>query len=101
MLWTVRHLWPSGARFAFNCYRHWSTLILRGKDGNSTELLSSKEGVTQGDPFSMVLYGLDILPLCEILNKYQKELLQIWYADDAKAAGKFDNIKIILTSNAR
>ena len=20
MLWTVRHLWPSGARFVFNCY---------------------------------------------------------------------------------
>ena len=22
-LWTVRHLWLSGARFVFNCYRHW------------------------------------------------------------------------------
>ena len=20
MLWTVKHLWPSGCRFAFNCY---------------------------------------------------------------------------------
>ena len=46
MLWTVRHLWPAGARFAFNCYRHWSTLIFRGKDGNSTSILQSKEGVT-------------------------------------------------------
>ena len=22
MLWTVRHSWPAGARFALNCYRH-------------------------------------------------------------------------------
>jgi hypothetical protein len=28
MLWNVRHEeWPSGARFVFNCYRHWSTLV--------------------------------------------------------------------------
>ena len=45
MLWTVRHLWPAGARFAFNCYRHWSTLIFRGKDGNSTSIIQVKKGL--------------------------------------------------------
>ena len=29
MLWTVRHLWPAGARFAFNLYRHCAQLFLR------------------------------------------------------------------------
>ena len=29
MLWTVRHRWPVGARFSFNCYRHWAQLLLR------------------------------------------------------------------------
>ena len=28
MLWTVRHRWPVGARFSFNCYRHWAQLLL-------------------------------------------------------------------------
>ena len=28
MLWTVRHRWPAGARFAFKCYRHWEQLLL-------------------------------------------------------------------------
>ena len=28
-LWTVRHHWPAGARFAFNCYKHWAQLLLR------------------------------------------------------------------------
>ena len=29
MLCTVRHRWPAGARFAFNCYRYWEQLLIR------------------------------------------------------------------------
>ena len=29
MLWTVRHHWPVGARFAFKCYRHWAQFLFR------------------------------------------------------------------------
>ena len=29
MLWKVRHRWPAGARFVFNCYRHLVQLLLR------------------------------------------------------------------------
>ena len=28
MMCNVQHLWPEGARFAFNCYRYWAQLIL-------------------------------------------------------------------------
>ena len=28
ILWTVRHDWPSGARFTFNCYGHWGILMV-------------------------------------------------------------------------
>ena len=32
MCWNVRHEWPSGSRFVFNMYRHWTTLIIRNND---------------------------------------------------------------------
>ena len=66
MLWTVRHLWAAGARFSFNCYRHFSQLILRRR-GEPCSILLSQEGVTQGDPLSMVLYGLALTPLAKDL----------------------------------
>ena len=49
MLWTVRHRWSKGSRFAFNCYRHACTLIIR-KDDDKCLIILSEEGVTQGDP---------------------------------------------------
>ena len=50
MLWSVRHEWPSGARFTYNFYRHWATLVVRNTEDGSGHFLHSKEGVTQGDP---------------------------------------------------
>ena len=49
MLWTVRHRWPAGARFAFNCYKHWAQLLLH-QPGETPDTILSIEGVTQGDP---------------------------------------------------
>ena len=50
MLWTVRHHWQAGARFAFNFYKHWAQLLLR-QTGELPVTILSREGVTQGDPF--------------------------------------------------
>ena len=86
MLWTVRHLWAYGARFAFNCYRHAAQLIIRRPDGTVTIILSS-EGVTQGDPLSMVLYGLTLVPLAKLCRVSVSQLVHAWYADDAALAG--------------
>ena len=36
ILWTVRLLWLSGARFVFNCYYHCSLLVLRNGNGTSS-----------------------------------------------------------------
>jgi hypothetical protein len=93
MLWAVRHEWPSGARFAFNCHRHCSTLVLRGNNG-AANFLCSKEGVSQGDPLSMFFaHGTGILPLISQLKAELPQVEQPWHADDAGAGGKFEDIR--------
>ena len=58
MLWAIRYEWPSGAQFTYNCYRHWSTLVVRNTKDGSGHFLHSKEGVTQEDPLAMIVGGL-------------------------------------------
>ena len=48
MLWAVRHEWPSGAQFTFNCYCHWATLVVWYTGDGSGHFSHRKEGVTQG-----------------------------------------------------
>ena len=86
MLWTVRHRWADGARFAFNCYCHSAILLLRRRNQEATVILS-QEGVTQGDPLSMVVYGLTLVPLAEIVRCRLPDLIHAWYADNACLTG--------------
>ena len=81
MLWTVRHRCPAGAIFAFNCYKHWAQLLLC-QPGEPTVTILSREGVNQGDPLSMVLYGISLVPLAEELRSADQGLLSPFYADD-------------------
>ena len=87
MLWTVRHRCPKIARFAFNCYRHEVRLLCR-RPGQEALILLSREGVTQGDPLSMALYGVALLPLAELLREKCPDVMQPWYADDEGMQGK-------------
>jgi hypothetical protein len=68
MLWTARHHWPKGMRFAFNCYRHYARCLVRSP-GDKPSILFSREGVTQGCPQSRVLHGLGLLLLIEYLPR--------------------------------
>ena len=86
MLWTVRHCWPARARFAFNCYRNWAQLLLR-HPGEPPATILSREGFTQGDPLSMVLYGISLFPLAEELRAADLGILSPFYADDAEFYG--------------
>ena len=91
MLFEIRFSWPRGARFIFNCYKHWGCLTIKTQSGESFTL-HSKEGVTQGDPLSMMAYGIGTLPIIQSLHCLKEKCLQLWYADDASLGGKFEAI---------
>ena len=86
LLWTVRHCWPDGSRFVFNCYKHWAQLLLRQLGELSVTILS-REGVTQGDPLSMVLYRITLVLLTEELCAADPGLLSPFYAYDVDFDG--------------
>ena len=57
-LLNIRHLCPSLSVLLINCYRQAAVLYVSGG-----LVMSSEEGVTQGDPLAMVMYGLALLPM--------------------------------------
>ena len=87
LLLHARTLWPRCCRYLFNTYCGWSVLVLWG----SSDFLSSKEGITQGDPLSMFMYAIGTLPLVHSLRN-PAQLTQIWYADYASVCGHLENV---------
>ena len=86
MLWTVRHCWPAGARFVFNCYRHWVQLLFH-HPGDAPVIFLSRQWVAQGEPLSMVIYGITLVPLDVELRYVDPTLLSPFYVDDASFDG--------------
>ena len=52
--------------------------------------ISSSEGTTQGDPLAMAMYALAIRPL---IRDAELNARQVWFADDATAAGKLVTLR--------
>ena len=50
--------------------------------------IDSNEGTTQGDPLAMAMYALAIRPLIDKLIDAEPNARQVWFADDATAAGR-------------
>ena len=48
--------------------------------------------MTQGEPLSMITYGIGVLPLIQELRDAHPHVTQPWYADDAGAGGNFGKI---------
>ena len=92
MLWAIRHEWPSGAQFTFNCCRHWATLVVRDTGDGSGHFLHSKEGVTQGCFLAMIAYGIGVPPLIRELRGAHPRVTQPWYVYNAGAGGKLEHI---------
>ena len=84
-LCNIQHLCPSLATILINTYRQPANLYVDG-----TTLLS-REGTTQGDPLAMSMYSVGILPL---IHHVSGDVKQVWYADDATAAGKLSNLNL-------
>ena len=79
-LHNIRHLCPSLAAVLINTYRAPIKLFVDGS------VLYSSEGTTQGDPLAMPMYALATIPPIKKLQSV--DVKQVWYADDASAAGK-------------
>ena len=55
------------------------------------KFLLSQEGTTQGDPLAMAMHVIAITPLIHRLE--DKEVKQVWFADDATARGNLTHLK--------
>ena len=73
--------------YAVNTYRNPARLFVVG----GHELLSA-ERTTQGNPLSMALYGISLVPLMSKLNE-AREAVQCWLADDASCRCKVGDIR--------
>ena len=60
--------------------------------------MHSRKGVRQGDPLSMIKYGIYILPLTKNLKRDIPDVNQTWYADDARDLGTFARIETYFNS---
>ena len=100
MLWHVRHRWPMGARYAFNCYRYAAQLVVR-RPQTAGYVVLSREGVTQGCPLAMLLYGLALSSLAEELRAAVPGVVQPWYADDAAMAGRASEVSSLMEALTR
>ena len=83
----IRAICPSMATVLINTYRRDAELYV---DGTT---LHSQEGTTQGDPLAMLMYALALLPLIKNVNS-DLSVTQVWYADDATAAGSITNLRV-------
>ena len=50
--------------------------------------IDSSEGTTQGDPLAIAMYALAVRPLIDKLRDAEPSAKQVWFADDATAAGR-------------
>ena len=78
----IKNLCPELSKVLINTYRQHIPLFIDGESIFS-------QGVTQGDPLAM--YAVAITPL--IYSLTEEKLKQVWFADDASAAGKLAGLE--------
>ena len=86
-LHNMQYILPQFAIVLINTYRKPARLII----GDGKEILS-KEGTTQGDNLAMFFYALSTY-LMQTNLRNNKNVKQVWLADDATGAGKIIPLK--------
>ena len=85
----IKILSPEISTFAINCYSKPSRLFITGG-----KELNSSEGTTQGDPISMAMYAIGIMPLMTmVMGSMSSCIKQIAFADDLTGIGTIDQLK--------
>lgn len=81
--------------FALQSLQYWETHT-RPQSNSSLQAkgkIESTEGTTQGDPLVMAMYALAIRPLIDRLREAKPIVRQVWFADDATAAGRLATLR--------
>ena len=91
MLWSVFHRWNVGSRFAFNRYRHHNLIFVQDVPGTECHTIYSQEGVAQGCVLGMYLYGIGLMPLCELMRASITLNTSLSYADDIASVGEAEH----------
>ena len=86
---------PAGARYGAYLVSKRLRLVCR-REGEDALILLSREGVAQGNPLSMAIYGIALLPLGEQLREEFPTVLQPWYADDCAMMGSAEDVAACL-----
>ena len=87
-------VWSS---FFLNHYRRWSPLALRNVNGTAS-FMYSRKSVVQGGQFSVLAYGIGVIPLTKQPKAAYPDVTQPWYVDDSSALSMFDNIGLYFNS---
>ena len=86
-LHNIQQLFPLLAHILINTYRSPASMFVSG------DIIISEKGTTQGDPLTMPMYAIAIIPLICHLNNDTNAVTQIWYADNACACGRLASLR--------
>ena len=81
--------WPRASTFLFNEYQRPAELFFQV----AQEPLYSNEGTTQGDPLSVLFYGMALMTLIRKVRDSSK-YSQSFYADDDAACGDLKELAL-------
>ena len=87
-LHNIQVIYPAILTILNNTYQVPIKLFITGEGK-----IDSSEGTTQGDPLAMAMYALAIGPLIDKLRDAEPDARQVWFADDATAAGKLATLR--------